>query len=1444
MSILNFYGKRNMNKAIELNRTFYELTTDFGHQSQIRDFDVNEALGLRIGRDLTWNDLLKQHRVVLLAEAGAGKTHEIRQTTRKLRSEGKNAFFFRLENMVDDISTAFEVGGFGDYEEFQEWLASIEEGWILLDSVDEARLKNPKDFENAIRKLAHIISPASMRTHVIITSRVTAWRPQTDISICNRFFPPVTYSSSDDNGDEIDKSQSLGFRIYSLTNLSAVQISKFAQEKGVEDHKKFLEEIDRQDAFAFTTRPQDLEEIIEYWNENRIIGTRFQLMENSVNRRLRERDQDRADAKPLDLKKIRTGARFLAAACTLTQNSTINVLDGIHNAEGIDVRSILSDWNDHDLQILLNRPVFDEAIYGSVRFHHRSVREYLTAEWFNELLKESGSRQKIENMFFRDKYGIQVIIQSMKPVLSWLVLLDPVIMDKVYTFEPEIILEGGDPIKLPLEKRKEILNSICQKIHKGIASRAVEERASIQRFASADLSPDIKQLILKYQDDDNVISYLLRMVWQGRIKDVLPETKLYSQSNSTNKYTRITAIRALKEIGTNNDFEEFLEIFIGETQSQHNRQVVAEIIESINSDEKSVEWILNALENVQVKEKYSFDNLSISLSNFIERSNTATVSKIIYGLYKLLKREPFIEKRLCEVSERYGWLLKPHLKAAEWLILAKDSNSLSQECLFGLSQAFAFKAYDGFENGLHENKLSELIASWKELNHALFWSDVKENRRMREKRDRDSLEYVRQISPFGRFWSFDESDFELIVQDISIRPLLGDRLIALSLAFQLYVDKKRPKSWLSKLKTATSDNTALQERLNIFLHPPAPSEEMKRYKKEDAKWKRETKKRDRKSLEEHKKLVIWLRDNHHLLRESGLEKGVLSQLQFFMLQKMKEKGDSSFTNLTSPNWKALVEDYGLEAAKSFRDGMVSFWKGYVPKLQSEKDDNTIENAVIFGLSGLGVDSAENIVWLSSLNDKDAEIACRYAIRELNGFPSWFYQLYEKFPALISKILLQEIDWELQLDEAKFYMLSRINSDCKWLWNSIAPELISRLNRSKSFNSETLGRALQIIQGSSSISDLELSEIAAEKCRSEISRANMSCWLAAWIGTSPLIALDYLSNHLKEYFEKDPAATKIQAMQVLVNLVGEHRTIANSRDNYKTPEHLKNLYVIMHQYIRIEEDIDRAGKGVYSPSLRDDAQEARSKLFSMLIEIPGKESFIAIFELSKMHPAENQRVWMINNAKRRAELDADFSPWSSENFCEFNSSLERKPSNHRELFELGVQRILDLKYQLEEGDDSIASTLAKENEEIGIRKVIANWCRDRSVGKYVISQEDELADGKKPDCRFLSSDFDAPVPLELKLADNWSGPELFERLENQLNGDYLRDVRSNRGIFVIVYRGKKPTWKIPGVKDKVDFSELGDALQNHWNVISNQYPKIEEIIVIPIDLTKRKRSLIN
>lgn len=277
---------------------------------------------------------------------------------------------------------------------------------------------------------------------------------------------------------------------------------------------------------------------------------------------------------------------------------------------------------------------------------------------------------------------------------------------------------------------------------------------------------------------------------------------------------------------------------------------------------------------------------------------------------------------------------------------------------------------------------------------------------------------------------------------------------------------------------------------------------------------------------------------------------------------------------------------------------------------------------------------------------------------------------------------------------------------------------------------------------------------------------------------------------------------------------------------------------MHAHVRERDDLNRAGGGVYSPGLRDEAQDARNALLSFIRETPGKEAFLALMEISRAHPVESSRPWMAVQANAKAALDAETPSWSPRQVRDFHDKLERTPSNHRDLWHLAVDRLMDLKHDLEEGDASIASILQPIEQETEIRNYIGHWCREHSGGRYSIPQEEELADGKKPDLRFHGIGFDGPVPAELKLADKWTGPHLFERLEIQLCGDYLRDTRSSRGIFALVHHGTKTSWNLPNGRSAETFGELVEALQEHWMTLAPQFPGVEDVRVIGIDLTKR------
>ena len=1431
---------------VHLGRTFHELAK---HARASDSFDLNQAFFT--GSRLQWNDLLRGYRTIILSEAGSGKTEEIRHIANKLRAEGRKAFFLRLEHICDDFEEAFEVGTF---DEFKEWLASTDEGWLLLDSVDEARLRNPGDFGRAVRKLGRRIQTASSRARIVLTGRTSAWRAKTDLELCERHLPiapettkvtvanPSAETSLDDllDLDALDTEESKekeapsGFRIVALDDLATSQIETFARARGVTDTRNFLEEIERADAESFTTRPQDLEELVEFWKKEHRIGTRLELMQNSVQRRLEERDQNHREAQPLAANRAREGARLLAAASILGKEPTIQVPDGSHNKKGIAVQLVLPGWDDRDQQTLLSRPIFDEAIYGTVRFHHRSVREFLTAEWLAHLLQRSASRREVEALLFREQYGVEVIVPTMRPVLPWLAILDERIRERVLRIAPEVLFEGGDPSALPLATRKAILSDVCKEIASGKSGRSALDYAAVQRFASPELAEDIRAHLRTNAANAEIVSFLIRMVWLGRLDVLKDEAKAMAISPSTAQYTRAAAIRATRAVATTQDLDDLRASFLNEAPVL-NRDWLSEIVAASSPAPETAAWLLDALSKVAPKQRFSVDSLTDAVARFVETAPVELLPSLASGLNHMLADPPFIERGSCDVSKKNAWLIKPASVAAERLIRERRAEALEEPTLGILHK---FRAIRDWDDDLRDVKaeFGKLVPAWPEFNRAAFWYDV---RTLREsihytKHER-RLTYFWQAATLGAHWEFGVDDFGYAAEAIGTLTGQDDKLVALTLAFDIYMKGNRPPMWPNQLRELVRGNTELEERLDQLLNPPVSEHD-----REEKKWQKRAAAREKKERDDRAKSKDFIRSHVELVRAPQLKTPTdISRAQWYLHELLREKAERA-NRWTVGRWRELIPEFGEEVAQAYREGVTNYWRKYRPALRSEgAPANSTPIFVIFGLAGLDIEAAETPDWPSNLSKDEVLIACCYAAHELNGFPPWFPKLFEAYPGIVGDFLLNEIKQEVlseKPDEESHYLLSDVSWSGQWAWEQLAPAILGILRADDVRNLFNLGKLLAIVQGSTSVSDEDLASLAKLKARQATDTDVAATWYAVWVGVDPEDAIPAVTTHLASV--TDAKVQTAFAMTFVTRILGGHRSESTGvRQRYATAKHLKELFLLMQLYIREDEDIDRAGSGVYSPGLRDDAQDARNALFNQIKQIPGKEAYVALAEIAIQHPRASSRPWLAFHARSKAEQDADLTPWSPAQVRDFYEHLDRTPTNHRELADLAIMRLLDLKDDLENGDDSVAKVLQRVQEETEMRNYLAHELRGKAQGRYTITQEEEFADDKRPDLRFHGAGFDAPVPAELKLAERWTGPKLFERLENQLSGDYLRDNRSARGIFALVNRTEECRWQLQS-GERVDFDGLLQALRAHWISIANKHPHVEDITVIGINLLTR------
>ncbi|ESX66631.1 hypothetical protein [Mesorhizobium sp. LSHC414A00] len=1244
--------------AVPLIRRFTPISRHY----QDADVDLENIWTiLDRGKRLEWGSLRDAYRCVILADAGAGKTFELKAEAERLAARGRNAFFIRIEDIDEAFGAAFEVG---KPEAFEAWLAGTGEAWFFLDSVDEVRLEAPRAFETAIRAFASRIHDARQRAHVYISSRPYAWRSRIDGALIEELLPyepPVREATGDEAEPEVSAAKNdakPGLELFRLAPLDPDDIRIFAGHRGVSDADALIEALERTDLFVIAQLPFDLEDILAVWGETGSLDSRLAVLERGLRRRLAP---SAGRLVTLSLEKAVEGARRIAIATTLTGEANIQMPGA--SGGGIDAVAVLHDWTIAEILELLGRGVFTDAIYKMVRFRHRESRELLAAQELAGALANPELHAKIEALLFREVYGEAVVVPRTRPLLPWLILFDERVRDRALALQPEIITEGGDPARLPIEVRKRILRDLVERIATGDSRGG--DNSAIARIAQPDLTDETLALLGAYGDNDDVIFFLGRLVWQGAMAVAAERLSPVARDPDRGIYARIVSTRAVSTIGGADAGRELWSA-LNASGVVLPRRLLGELVDGAPPDLASVDLLLASLETVESHERFETTGLSQAIRSLIDRlpltSDTAPerpLVRLIEGLADFLAREPHIQRRECKISEIFRWLMAPAMHAVERLIVSRSQACFDPAPLAVLSQAPALRHWGASEEHEHRTKLNKLVPRWTALNDALFWHTVAMVREAREDTDKP-VDDDWTVSWMGHFWAFDEPSFSRTLGWTRTRDLADDRSLALSRTFRTYAQNRRPRSWRRLLWRSVGGDPILESKLKTLMRPMA-SPERRRWRANERKWAQRRRRRDENEAAGRAALVARLKANPDLVREpAGLEPGQMSWDQAHLLQSVEGDG-MRISRGAGSKWQMLIPEFGEAVAVAFRDGAQLHWRAYRPTLRSENGgSNSIPYALIFAMAGLEIESGDDGRGLTQLGNDDALHALHYVFSELNGFPHWLEPLYRAHPEAGFDLIWGETRWELANSGAKpmHYMLHDLVYHAPWLHAALAPSIHDWLSEHGAANGDCLRHGCTIMI-SGGLSTASLAALARRRVEDATTPANQfASWLAMWVDCAPDAAIPVLDAHLESLSSPDDARF---AEEFVVSLVGGSYQSGLSTSAWKSPQFLKALYVLMHQHIRSREDLDRANGRVYSPTTRNDAQDARNSLFNLLSAIPGEATYREILTLAEDHPEPSYRVHMRRRAYARAVEDSD-REWSLTDALILSGQMRRKAAN--------------------------------------------------------------------------------------------------------------------------------------------------------------------------------------
>jgi hypothetical protein len=1354
---------------VELDRRF----VDFDPQARGELDDLSLSILRSFLASKTWNDIPSNRCTVIIAEAGAGKTAELRHQATTLRAKGEHAFFCPLELLaMRAFDKSLEIG---TAAELRDWQHGDRRGYFFLDSVDEARLASAKDFEHAVLNLVEAIEQHKDRSTIVLSTRPHAWHAYADRDLLARrlglapasTLPALpsehdTDSAADVLGDDAELETTGGdgetqpaIQIVQMAPLSEQQVRLFAAARGITDVDAFMDAIERADADVFATRPADLPGLINLWSKEGRIGRYSEVVPRNIELKLEEANPAH-ERDTIAKDRAMAGATMLAAAVTSTKRTPILLpdqpIDQSLEDASIDPKQVLGSWTPSEVQALLGRALFDESLYGTVRFHHRTAREYLTARWLQDLLQQHKNRRKIQSLLFARPYGVlsEVVVPSMKPIVGWLAAWDEGIRNKAMHVDPKVLLEFGDPSALDIGTRSALLKHFAGRYPNRKRTPLSLHVREVRRLADPRLSDVVRELLTTYLDHDDVRELMLRIACEGRVPNCGDLALELALADGVGADTRALAVGAVATAGTPEQRTRIAEAIVAEPAS-FEREVLAAAIEMLWPDCLSLSDLVRLLEGAEPLGAFSWDRLQEELGHLVCRLPTSEQRlELLRQVVALIGRPPLHDDNDCRISTRYDWLLPLAFELLKSIILSsafsRGYKDVPRELLTPLLMCKQASNVPG--RGDIAEEAGHLIQSNPTVKHALFWHEIEEARRSSNE-------------PITTWWTaisnppsnFEDADGDRFFDAIQHGPSLDDKLVALSVLTMFHARSREQQALLCRLHEAVRGNPPLEQALQDYLTPRPLSEQQVEAEK---KLKAIEAQGAARRLAVAKERQTWIdslkadpsRVGDLTIAPQGGVWGNTVRLASEIQERAKQGG-----RFACSRWELLETEFGSAVALAYRDFCQGFWRLYKPQLRTEGagDSKNTPWAVIIGLSGIAMETRSVDRWAAGLTGDDAIVAARYALWELNELPPWFASLHQSHAKAVTDILLTEIRWEFanpSLYESAGYVLSRLRWTAKELGRTLRPELIALVEAHPNGGVSALTEALTIVLRDDSPVPMSFVELAACRVEEAPDDQHKALWLSLLLCLDAQRAVPSLEEWVDAGRHAQEREQRITA--ILGHVWGDRfHSLASEHRNFAQPELLSRLLKLTYRHLRVEDDIHH--DGTYSPGPRDEAQEARGHLLDLLCGIPGRATYDALIDLSRVHTLPFLKDRMLVLAEQRAEMDAEQPPWVASDIAIFAEDAERDPRTQKDLFELAVSRIDDLKLDLEEGDESEARLMRKVEDEIELRRAIANRLKQTARGKYTTGSEEELADRTRTDIRLHNPRVEARVPIEIKIA---------------------------------------------------------------------------------------------
>lgn len=1392
-------------EIVNLARRYHSVPLD---QEDLDGSSSWGILSLMTGKEAgqSIQDIARQPLTVVLGEARSGKTTEFMIAADALGEQRKPGFFLRIEDLAytdlagpGAITRALEAGV---EEDFETWLNSDQEATFFLDSVDEAKLQRVGDYRRAIRTFQKSLPGCLGRVRLVVSCRVTEWRPKDDIVPLRELLPYLAKAENNDGENE----QSPEIALVQILPLDTDRMTKLAAKRGLQDSSAFINAIHEADAKEYAGRPGDAIDLIDIWIDQKRLGTLTELVNNNIERKLAEEGE--AYSSVISIEKARAGADRLAAASVLCGQAAFRFShpdqDQPDALPALDPFLLLPDWKREEVEALLRRPVFDEATYGRVRFHTKSVREVLAASWFHTRHIAGCPAQEIVDVFFIKRYGRTVIDPTLTSVAAWLAPHIPELLENILKFNPEVLPDEGDPQALPTEIRKRVLIDFVKRYSDRSRTGHGFDRNGLRRFAHDDLAETIIALLQDRDAPGDIKTMLLRLVEIKKIKacvDVAFEITMDETEHGEIRISAVSALNACDAVAELRKLYESLRL-AAEVPERFYGYALYEMYPTAINVEELIELIHKIPNQVTTASHYIKDMMERRLAEELDVEHLRTLIPAIMDLAQASAPGPHGVK-----AGTYYWLYGSLcICIGRWL----EATDEIPEWLFQVLDFVEDQIRGDYQTEQAVNGANETLRTKPpEFREALFLHFYE---RFAAKHKDGDIRYL-QLRTYEGFLELLPEDVGWLLQRVHTEKDDRRRYAAFDAALDITHKGGGEFDRTGDLAEAAAAHPLLKSYWEIQTTPPTRS--MWEYKHEIRGWVGALKKRWKK-LKAQERILPQLQKI-----AAGDVPNELSQMYGWM----KHSGEH-FSGKEPASLEAI---FGVDGVDAYRKGSMAFWRTW--DISLDKPDGQTRVGDYMALIGVAC-SVEKGLDFAELDRETVQHLTRLAFKEIQ-FPKWFPDLVLHHPDVVRQIVWPWLASDIAIDGQSTVhpsILSDIASSPVGVIDVFVEPICEAAAKAMPLAVHVRSNVIRILS-QEGYRD-RLAKLTREYFteQSSIQKDDLF-WFSIWFQIEALPALDWLEGCLAE-------VGKVEAGQIIFSLAAlldpSHSgdAVLNSIPDYRSVAVLRRLIPLVYTHLRIEEAPVRYGS--WRPDNLDAAYSFRGSLIRHLAGIEGEEAFRALAEIYKLVSEQGTKDWVLCNMDEKVARDA-MRPWSIADVIEFDKANEHAPHTSDDLCVLAIKRLVEVKDKLETGDYSLRELFEEDTHERLLQKYIAERLDELSRGRYAVARETEVDDQKEPDIRLLCAGIN-PTSIEIKWAHKWRLVELEEALSDQLVGQYLKAADSSHGVLLIVNAEPGKTWSKRGMKARFDFSELTDHLSNLARQIEQTTPGVSRLEVVGIDCT--------